>query len=401
MISDEAALLRAVCDSPDDDTPRLVYADWLDENPDAPGGTPDGRRARAAFIRLDVELPQHAQVYGDPRWAEIASQTEALIRAHWQEWAAPLKAVPRVKWPGQLAWPGGYDRGFVDLVEFSTARAFAEQAPHVYALTPGGYLHFSRLTPRTAGVLRLPHMRTVHTLNLGQGWREHPGGYQHRSQEIGTVGAEALAANPTLTRLHTLLLAGGRIGDAGAEALAVAADAGRFPRLNQQPSYRAELDLTANDLTASGLAAVLRSRLVAGVGRLRLAGNPLGDAGAAVLAAAPLPATLYELDLNGTGLTDAGVRTLAAAPLSERLQVLCLVQNGLTDGAVEALARGAHPRLSRLYLGYNQITVRGAERLAGWCQGRYCPSVELQGNPISADERAGLRPLFGAAHTDF
>ncbi|MDY3555632.1 TIGR02996 domain-containing protein [Gemmata sp. JC717] len=401
MLPDEAALLRAVCDDPDDDTPRLVYADWLDENPGAPGGTPDGRRARAAFIRLEVELVRHAQTYGDPRWAEIVPQTESLIRAHWPEWVAPLKAVPRVKWPGQLAWPGGYDRGFVDMVEFPTARAFAEQAARAYSLTPAGYLYFSRLTPRTAGALRLPHMRTVHTLNLGQGVRQHPGSYQHRPQEIGPAGAQALAANPTLTRLHTLSLAGCRIGDAGAEALAAAADAGRFPRLNERPTYLAELDLSANGLTAVGLAAVLRSRLVAGVGRLRLACNPLGGAGAAVLAAVPLPETLWELDLNDTDLTDAGVQTLAAAPLSERLEVLCLIYNGLTDGAVETLTGGARPRLKSLYLGYNRITPRGAERLAGWCQGRSNAHVDLRGNVLGANERAGLRPLFGDAHVDF
>ncbi|HEY1189441.1 MAG TPA: TIGR02996 domain-containing protein [Gemmata sp.] len=42
-MSDEAALLAAIRAHPDDDTPRLIYADWLDEN-----GQPD----RAEFIRL-------------------------------------------------------------------------------------------------------------------------------------------------------------------------------------------------------------------------------------------------------------------------------------------------------------------------------------------------------------
>src|SRR5262245_2139918 len=30
-MNEEAALLRAICDQPDEDTPRLVFADWLDE----------------------------------------------------------------------------------------------------------------------------------------------------------------------------------------------------------------------------------------------------------------------------------------------------------------------------------------------------------------------------------
>src|SRR5213082_997433 len=39
---DRLALLRAIAAAPDDDTPRLVYADWLDER-----GTTDADRARA------------------------------------------------------------------------------------------------------------------------------------------------------------------------------------------------------------------------------------------------------------------------------------------------------------------------------------------------------------------
>ncbi|MSR53327.1 MAG: TIGR02996 domain-containing protein [Gemmataceae bacterium] len=31
-MTDRDALLQANCDDPDDDAPRLIYADWLDEN---------------------------------------------------------------------------------------------------------------------------------------------------------------------------------------------------------------------------------------------------------------------------------------------------------------------------------------------------------------------------------
>lgn len=43
------ALLRAILSDPRDDTPRLVYADWLDEN-----GEPD----RAEFIRVQCAIPE-------------------------------------------------------------------------------------------------------------------------------------------------------------------------------------------------------------------------------------------------------------------------------------------------------------------------------------------------------
>ena len=49
-MDDEPALLAAIEARPDDDTPRLAYADWLDER----GTATD--RALAAFIRLQCDL---------------------------------------------------------------------------------------------------------------------------------------------------------------------------------------------------------------------------------------------------------------------------------------------------------------------------------------------------------
>ena len=47
MTTDERTFLNAICAQPDDDTARLVFADWLAEN-----GDPD----RGEFIRCEVEL---------------------------------------------------------------------------------------------------------------------------------------------------------------------------------------------------------------------------------------------------------------------------------------------------------------------------------------------------------
>jgi uncharacterized protein (TIGR02996 family) len=45
------ALLRSIAAAPDDDTPRLVFADWLDEN-----SSEDADLARAEFIRLSCKM---------------------------------------------------------------------------------------------------------------------------------------------------------------------------------------------------------------------------------------------------------------------------------------------------------------------------------------------------------
>lgn len=46
MTGERDALMRAICAAPDDDTPRVVFADWLDEH-----GTGPSDFARAAYIR--------------------------------------------------------------------------------------------------------------------------------------------------------------------------------------------------------------------------------------------------------------------------------------------------------------------------------------------------------------
>src|SRR5262249_9986232 len=58
MTTQQDALYRAVCEYPDEDAPRLIFADFVDEN---------GDPIRAACIRTQVALarvPEH-----DPLWS--------------------------------------------------------------------------------------------------------------------------------------------------------------------------------------------------------------------------------------------------------------------------------------------------------------------------------------------
>ena len=89
MIQNEA-LFRAILDEPEDDAPRLVYADWLEEHGDG---------ARAEFIRVQCELavlpPEPAQrpscrLRGAAafRWAG-----SHINRCKWCQWE--MKVGPR------------------------------------------------------------------------------------------------------------------------------------------------------------------------------------------------------------------------------------------------------------------------------------------------------------------
>src|SRR6476659_1135869 len=75
-MSDESALLAAIRAAPEDDAPRLVYADWLDEH---------GQPERAEFIRVQIELARRDAPALRRRQAE-------LLAEHHDAFAGPLAA---------------------------------------------------------------------------------------------------------------------------------------------------------------------------------------------------------------------------------------------------------------------------------------------------------------------
>jgi uncharacterized protein (TIGR02996 family) len=80
--TDDAAFLRSVLASPNDDTVRLVYADWLEEQNDP----------RAEFLRLEnqlLQLPAKKQ-----KSAKIYSRLEELHRTLDPDWVALIRRVP-------------------------------------------------------------------------------------------------------------------------------------------------------------------------------------------------------------------------------------------------------------------------------------------------------------------
>lgn len=78
-MSDELALLAAILANPDEDTPRLMFADWLDEN---------GRgAARAEFIRLQIDITRHPERHPySPPYRAKATRFVRLFAAHAPEW---------------------------------------------------------------------------------------------------------------------------------------------------------------------------------------------------------------------------------------------------------------------------------------------------------------------------
>lgn len=117
---EEDAFMAAILSEPRDDTPRLVFADWLEER-DRPGDA-----TRVEFIRLSVRMPE--MTFWSPR--RVSEETElnsdpgrasALCRQHWHNWTEllgqRLASSPLRRWLDTNDCQWGYRRGFVAVFE--------------------------------------------------------------------------------------------------------------------------------------------------------------------------------------------------------------------------------------------------------------------------------------------
>src|SRR5438046_1084093 len=103
------AFLRMICENPADDGPRLVFADWLEEQ---------GDTDRSEFIRLQCERARLPPVKAaNPHRRRLSERSDKLCKPHRDRWRAELPSLPGVKW-------GPFHRGFVHIVEVASAEVF-------------------------------------------------------------------------------------------------------------------------------------------------------------------------------------------------------------------------------------------------------------------------------------
>ncbi len=184
MSPDESALIRAICETPGDDLPRLVYADWLEER-----GDPD----RAEFIRVQCEAA--GLVTFDERHNALRRRARELFEAHGQRWLADdwPEADPGQPLDGLL-----FDRGFFSRVSMADRGL---TGPQVEGMT------------RTRAKLAL-----LRTWDLS-------------GNDLGVIGLRAIAACPRLAGLERLLVRNCRLDDDGLEVLAASPHLGSLVEL--------------------------------------------------------------------------------------------------------------------------------------------------------------------------
>lgn len=253
MTADEQAFLKAICDQPDDDTVRLVYADWLEEQ---------GRSALGEFIRAEVELA-HTPPGTDEderRRAVLFARRAELLKGHATAWLEPFRPFAR---------KDAFERGFVRTVEVP-ANLFLQNAERWFALTPLTRVKFTtcRIWNKVSGVyawwteplLKSPLLSRLTHIDL-------------EGLELTAFDMEVLAAHPDLSRLRELVLADNEIGSDGATVLA------NMPQLRGLES----LDVRGNHITDRGARALAHSEYLSQLKELRITKNAIRDRNWAVL----------------------------------------------------------------------------------------------------------------------
>jgi len=233
------AFLRAIFDAPEDDTARLVYADYLQEN---------GQETRARFIRVQCELarlPPPDVPSGDPeRRFELLTQ-QALLTP---------PSFPRDHWDRGFPRPtlGAIVKG-TDLADAQALRWVAvTECPHWFGAT---HLTVRARPPldgaRVEALFAQPAFARITALNLcgEQELEQHDENFVEGEQHEGLLA---------VYRIHPTL-----------------APSGLLALVSHKAMRRVtELDLTDNDLDNDAARAIVRSPYLDNLKRLNLlAGN--------------------------------------------------------------------------------------------------------------------------------
>jgi uncharacterized protein (TIGR02996 family) len=275
-MDDGSALLAAIAAHPEEDTPRLAYADWLDEH---------GFPVRAEFIRIQIEIKKYAHLPSKQQqgYADLYRRQNAIKTYHRRELLGPLgDEFTAAEWNHDVI----FDRGFLAELTLD-AEQFFRHTDSIAAMKPlpdiAVYVELGWHMP--ASFLREPHIELMTALHMVP---------LHDPSEMNIDWDPGF--DRKWSRLRELNLGGCGIGDLGLRGIA---ESPRYPVLTK-------LDLSGNEISDDGVRLLVDSPLWPRLRKLVLRGNPLSDVAAELLADAAGTSRLEELDLRFTAIGSNG-----------------------------------------------------------------------------------------------
>jgi uncharacterized protein (TIGR02996 family) len=372
-VSDRDALLAAICANPDDDTPRLVFADWLDEH--EPDAKPRAKKAKsaapsswAALIRAECEferlrndgsdaavfdyfLEKDDQTLDAVRWERALPDVARIVELHKRIPAlrkasrkAMLAALPKV---ALGLWNGESHRGFPDGVFVDGGPELLARLPELVASVPGTTVTFNSVESGP---------------NPGNPAELLEAGFAGWCRGLSLVPTEAQAelvaemSRSSETRGVRRLATRWTADSHGKRIMSLIAESPHWSGLR-------ELNLDV----AHGLPAEGRERLFA----------------------APHLRGLTRVTIHGGGHSPELAARLGS--LTE-LRSLSLTNSNLDDDAADRLANSPGlAKLRYLDLSFNRITGRGASALLASAHLRNLVVLDFEGNQVRGLDRAALK----------
>ena len=408
-VDDHDALCRTIVAHPEDDLPRLVYADWIEEH---------GETDRAGFIRDQIEFARHQP--WEPYAARCRNARPNTITG--QPWRASLPKIEPRFWEWNPKTP--FHRGFGWSLIVRDLMAFLSEAERLFAEAPIGQLYLPTSTLdqwiRFAEQPWLPCVKSIHfygvttpieplrvlcATSAATGLEELV--LEKASGPAIPVLLEDLFQSPLGRQLKKLVLHAG--GDRESEWVAPFRTFDHTHQLQElclitmnvsEPALRlltecpilsqlTRFKLKRNPLFDSGVVELALCGVLQNVTRLSLVDCLASPDSANVVVQSPYFGAVRQLDLSrnrldnelnhdtrrvlphwshsklkslesvrlrGTRFDDAGVSELVKAPFWSNLVELDLRDNPLTDGAARHLL-GAPPPANLTALLLNQTLI--------------------------------------------
>jgi uncharacterized protein (TIGR02996 family) len=369
-MNDRAALYAAILAHPDEDTPRLAYADWLEEHGDA---------KYAEFIRLQIEMAREP-------WGEVALR-DFYRPAEERTYYEPPSAVK----PDTSSWGIGFHRGFPGLLTvnfdevgskwFKKLSELFNRAPiaRCIVVSAGDEIPhwneflsnscFTKIRKLTLDLLTTAQTRQLITSPQATGLRELE--VSVYSEETATL----LLRSQIVTQLDALTIS---FGPSRSKEIVTAARSfltnSKLRRLQLSgwkelwegvrdsfPDTLEELIFWSNDFGRGGLVPFARSFRGDKLRSLTFTG-PLDEKDMGAIAVCAGLSGLQRLELSGCGLKTRAVQALAKSPHLGSLLYLGLSENPIGDGGTVALAKSPHlANLLVLYARCDGFTDRTGE----------------------------------------
>lgn len=312
---DDQSFLEAIQANPEDEVPRLVYADWLDDQGDP----------RGELIRVQCEIARSPD--NDPNRKRLEHRESELLEDYGETWLEPLRQLGAMGVSTRC-----FHRGLLDHLKIS-AEDFLNHAETLCQIEPAlTSVQFTDAVPHLKqwAEMQIPAQITSVDFSANQftslqcqmlAASSITGQLKALDLKFNLLEDEAVAAlcSANWPKLERLDLSSNRIDPVGAATLAHQAS---FPQLKV-------LCLSMNRVLDQGAVALLQSHSLGGLEELHLVSNGITNETANLMLDSQglrLPSLkILNLRYNRIGMVEQG--RLLGSPWNRRLQLLDLTGN--------------------------------------------------------------------------